>query len=124
MDWLNIIETILIILAGGIIFYVKNYSKIPEKALEAFNAAEKAYETWTESCGTQKMDYAVNYIFDLIPKALQKIITKDIIRTILQSLYDETKLLIKKKAEIASNAIEDKIEEVTEEIKNKDNEIK
>lgn len=87
INWLQIITTILLIVAGYFITYFKKRVEIIEQAKAAINAAEQAYEDVSKA-GGKKMEFCVDYLYTLVPVALKPFITRDLIQKWVQMAFD------------------------------------
>jgi len=83
----NIIFGIAVLIFGGFCYYIRLNTNLKTAAEKAIVAAENAYIDATKA-GGQKFQYAVNLVYDSLPKSLQLIITKDLIATIIQSTFN------------------------------------
>ena len=101
-QFLNILETIGIIIIGGLGIYFKQSAKAKKKAEEVqsciteivgnvviyIRQAEQDYKDATEA-GGKKFEQVVNQLYDLVPDALHSIISKDMIENIVQDTFNE-----------------------------------
>lgn len=95
-NWLPLTIVVLVILAFiGWVIYLCKKKGLRETALEAILVAEKEFSSGE---GKEKMEFAVNYVFDLLPVYLKALFPKDLVCSILekfiQKLFDEVKKLL------------------------------
>lgn len=95
-NWLPLTIIILVVLAFiAWIVYLCKKRGLRETALEAILVAEKEFKSGE---GKQKMEFAVNYVFELLPVYLKVLFPKDTICSILekfiQKIFDEVKKLL------------------------------
>ena len=90
IDWLQIITTILLVVAGFFISYIKTKTSLMDKAQHAINHAEKQYESYTKA-GAQKFEYVVDFLYSTIPAPLKMFITRETVAQITQSVFDSMK---------------------------------
>lgn len=105
---LEILKTVVTLLLGGLALYFKFSTKAQTKAKQIQEAiadvtakavifikdAEEKYKD-TTNMGGVKFNEVVNKLHDLIPDALKKIITRDMIAEIVQSTFDEIENYVK-----------------------------
>lgn len=84
---LNIIASIGVLIFGGFCYYIRFNTNLRKAAEKAIVAAEKVYKD-SAKAGGQKFEYAVNFVYDALPKTLQLIITKDMIAAIIQNTFN------------------------------------
>lgn len=96
MDWLSLIIVIITVLVIiGIVIYLCKKKGLREIALQAILVAEEHYSSTT---GQERLDLAINYVYNrlpskfisFIPESLAKIILKNFI----QKVFDEVKLAL------------------------------
>ena len=101
-DVLSTIQSIVMLVCGGLVVYFKFSTKAQTKAKEVqeliaqitaqavvyIAEAERDYKDTTQS-GGKKFEQVVNKLYDLVPDALHGIITKEMISEIVQSTFDE-----------------------------------
>lgn len=87
MNIYSIITTVLWIVFGFFIYYFKTKTNLLEKAKDAINFAETEF---TESkSGGAKMEFAVKYLYDLVPEPLKIVFTEETIQGIIQVAFDK-----------------------------------
>ena len=110
MNKLDLIFMMIAAVLGGINYYLKTRNNVTGKASELIVKAEQVYLTVNKS-GILKKEYVVNQLYTYIPAIFQKIITKDVLSTIVQNLFDSmetyTKLGIDKTAASAEQKTDD-----------------
>lgn len=82
----KIISTILWIVFGFLVTYFKTRTDIIEIAKAQIANAELIYQD--AKSGEKKMQYVVDWIQSIIPAPLQLIFTEEIIRNIVQGVFD------------------------------------
>ncbi len=100
--FLEFLPTLGLIISGAAALYL-NHSRVAQKKLKeiqeviakisaeaaAFIAnAEAEYKDWT---GAEKFEEVVNQLYVIIPDPLKVIITRQMVREIVQSTFDEIK---------------------------------
>jgi hypothetical protein len=91
---MNIVEIILGIFSVLLVFlsyYISVRQTLQEKVGDAINEAEK-----TDLIGEEKMAYAVEQIYQLVPTMFKPILTKPVIEGIVQQLFDKMQDFAKK----------------------------
>jgi hypothetical protein len=91
---MNIFEIILGIFSVLLVFlsyYISVRQTLQEKVGDAINEAEK-----TDLIGEEKMAYAVEQIYQLVPTMFKPILTKPVIEGIVQQLFDKMQDFAKK----------------------------
>ena len=87
IDWLQVITTILLVIAGFLFEYFKTKTKLIDRAKDAVVYAEHTYNSYTKA-GEQKFQWAISYIAGLVPGPLKLIFTEELLGTIIQSAFD------------------------------------
>lgn len=82
----QIISTVLWIVFGFIVTYLKTKTDIIELAKEQINHAEIMYNE--AHAGEKKMDFVVKYIYKFIPAPMRFIFTEEAIQSIAQNVFD------------------------------------
>ena len=101
MEWLqqNWLPLVVLIIVA-ILFIIKLIKKclevgMREGALEAILEAEKAFQSGE---GKEKMQFAIDYVFDLLPLYVKVIVPKNMlvefVHNFIQTLFDEVKKLL------------------------------
>lgn len=95
MDYLEILKTIGLVIFGGLALYIEYNKKVQEKIAEitgkavAFiKEAEELYKDTTKA-GDAKKTWVVNKLYELVPKPLNMIITRNMIDQIVESTFEE-----------------------------------
>lgn len=91
MDWYKIITTVLIVIFGYFVSYLKTKNNLLDEAKNAVNYAEKEYED-TMNAGSEKMSWAIDYLYGLVPTIIKPLITKDVLQSIIQTVFDGMKM--------------------------------
>lgn len=86
MNIYQIVSTLLWIVFGFLVTYLKTKTDIIDLAKEEIGHAEMAYQE--AHSGERKMEYVVQYIYKLIPVPMRIIFTEDAIRSIVQNVFD------------------------------------
>lgn len=87
MNWeliLSIVSCLFTLAAIVISYYLAIRKKIEHEALNAINKAEN-----TDKIGEEKMQNAVEIVYDIIPAVAKPFISKKLIETIIQSVFDK-----------------------------------
>lgn len=87
MNWeliLSIVSCLFTLAAIVISYYLAIRKKIEQEALNAINKAED-----TDKIGEEKMQDAVEIVYDIIPAVAKPFISKKLIKTIIQSVFDK-----------------------------------
>ena len=87
MNWeliLSIVSCLFTLAAIVISYYLAIRKKIEQEALNAINKAEG-----TDKIGEEKMQDAVEIVYDIIPAVAKPFISKKLIETIIQSVFDK-----------------------------------
>jgi hypothetical protein len=94
MEIYSIILTVLAIVGYFLSYYFSVKAKIYEATESAVNEAEQDGKTSSE-----KMEFAVNQIYELVPAAFKPFITKAVIEKIVQKAFDKIEEYAKKQVE-------------------------
>lgn len=95
-NWLPLVVIIVVV----ILFIIKLIKKclevgMREAALDAILQAEKEF---TSGKGKEKMQFAIDYVFDLLPLYVKVLVPKNIliefVHKFIQTLFDEVKKLL------------------------------
>lgn len=114
MEILDIIKTIGMVLLGGLSIYLQyNKSlqkKIKEITVNAVMLIKKAEEIYKDStkAGGEKFDYVVDQLYNMVPAPFNRIITKEMITDIVQSIFDEMESYAKEQLDKATNRLDKK----------------
>lgn len=92
---LMILQIVLYVILGGLAIWFKQNAKLKTKVAEFINTAEEIYSDTTKA-GGQKFEWVVNALYDLLPTAMQVIIPRSMIETIVQNVFDQMKEFAKK----------------------------
>lgn len=95
MNWYNIIITILFIIAGFFVEYLKTKKNLLESVNDVINKAEEEYKDATKAGGL-KMQWAIDLLFSYTPAFLKPFITKEVIGNMIQSAFDRIEDYAKK----------------------------
>lgn len=94
MEVYTVIVTILAIVCYFLSYYFSVKAKIYAATEDAVNEAEK-----TDKKAGEKMEFAVNQIYALVPAAFKPFITKAVIERIVQKAFDKIEEYAKKQVE-------------------------
>lgn len=86
VDWFNIIASVGYIVLGGVVAYYKSSATLQSKAAEVIKTAE--YEFKGIQVGGQRFNWAVDYLYSIIPKPLKIFISRPMIENIVQTTFD------------------------------------
>ena len=87
MNIYTIITTILWVVFGFIVAYLKTRSDIIDAAKEKITEAEEMYQS-TAKAGGEKFKWVCDFIYGMIPAPMQLIFTKELIGSIVQNVFD------------------------------------
>lgn len=86
MSMYEIISTVLWIVFGFVVAYVKQKQKLIETAQSAINTAE---EHFTEAkSGALKHSWVVEQLFNITPGPMKLLFTKEVIGDLVQKVFD------------------------------------
>lgn len=116
---LSTLQSIIMLLCGGLALYFKFSTKAKTKAKEVqeiiaqitaqavvyIKQAEEDYKDATKA-GGKKFEQVVNKLYDLVPDALHSIITRDMISEIVQSTFDEIQEYVRLQLDSAVDKVE------------------
>lgn len=120
-DIYNVLITLVAVVVGGLSLYLKTSAKAQAKAKEVqdvmamimskvviyIRKAEEDYKDAT-NLGGQKFNDVVNELYLLVPISLRPIITRDRIKDIVQSTFDEVEKYAKLQLDNAVDKLDDK----------------
>ena len=86
MSVYEIIMTVIAVVFGFLSLYIKQKTKIYERAAEAIDMAEAAYTDVKQ--GGMKMYYAVQYVASFIPAPLRVVFTDEVVQSMIQFVFD------------------------------------
>lgn len=95
---INIILGVLSIAVTFLSYYLYIKAKITSAAVGAINEAEMEDKT-----GEEKMEFAVAQVYALVPKILKPILTKEVIKQLIQMAFDKIKAFAIKQNKESSN---------------------
>lgn len=88
---ISIVCTIIAIITG---YYIYIRKKIQEHAIDAINKAED-----TDKHGKEKLNEAVDTLYEFVPVVIRPLLSKDILRKIIQKVFDKVEEYAKKQLE-------------------------
>ena len=103
---LNILQVILYIILGGLAIWFRTNDKLKTKVSDLINEAEGMF-TDTTKAGGQRFNWVVDSLYGLFPKAIQIIIPKAMVESIVQNVFDAMKDFAKKNLDAASGKLLD-----------------
>lgn len=112
INYVEIIELVLIVGLGAISYYLKTYTNVTNKVVALIAEAEEMYKAYTKA-GEDKMAWCVEQLGKLVPAILRPVLTDVVLEAIVQNVFDSIKAYVDvKKIEIADKINEqvDKIE--------------
>lgn len=92
---LTILQIVLYVILGGLAIWFNQNAKLKSKVAELINKAEELYADTTKA-GGQKFEWVVNALYALLPAAMQVIIPRSMVETIVQNVFDQMKEFAKK----------------------------
>ena len=120
-DIYNVLVTLVAVIVGGLSLYFKTSAKAQAKAKEVqdvmamimgevvvyIRKAEEDYKD-TTNAGGKKFNEVVNKLWSLVPVSLRPIITRQMIKDIVQSTFDEVENYVKLQLDNAVDKLDDK----------------
>lgn len=88
MSVYDIIMLVVTIIFGGLSLYFKTKTTIVETAQSAIATAEATYSDAVKA-GSEKQQWVVNRIMDIIPAPLKLIFSRETVTTIVQAAFDQ-----------------------------------
>lgn len=80
------VETVIIIMMGGIIAYYKSNAKLNGVIAALITEAEQTFDS--AKSGGKRFEWVVNKLYELIPAPLKAVITRQVIEQIVQGTFD------------------------------------
>lgn len=87
MNWepiLTIVSSVLTIIATILGYYQHIKKRLEQQALDAINRAEE-----TDKIGAEKMQDAINMVYDMIPAVARPFISEKMIEIVIQNVFDK-----------------------------------
>lgn len=120
-DIYNALITLVAVIVGGLSLYFKTSAKAQAKAKEIqdttalilakavvyIREAEENFKDETNA-GGKKFNEVVNKLYSLVPVSLRPIITRQMIKKIVQSTFDEVEKYVKLQLDEAIDKLDDK----------------
>lgn len=120
-DIYNVLVTLVAVVVGGLSLYFKTSAKAQAKAKEIqdttalilakavvyIREAEENFKDETNA-GGKKFNEVVNKLYSLVPVSLRPIITRQMIKKIVQSTFDEVEKYVKLQLDEAIDKLDDK----------------
>lgn len=88
INWYSIIVTVLLVVLGYVVSFVKKRSDLVQKAEEYINVAEENYKNYT-SAGSQKLAFVVDTLYNYTPAPLRIFITRQMISDLVQTAFNK-----------------------------------
>lgn len=85
---LHVLQFVCLLIIGGLALYFKSKSVVIDAAKDAIVQAEAAYIDTTKS-GGQKFEFAVDFIYERLPGALKRFVTRSLVESIVQNVFDQ-----------------------------------
>ena len=82
-----LLGVVAMIILGFLVSYFKTKTKVLDGVASKIAEAEEIYKDTTKA-GGKKFNYCVEYLYSLVPSAFIKILTKEVIGTIVQGTFD------------------------------------
>lgn len=86
INWADIIITIGYVVLGGFVAYYKGSAAIKGKVADTIRIAEKEFKGVQK--GGERFEWAVGYLYDLLPAPARMFISRDFIANIVQQTFD------------------------------------
>ena len=90
---MNIVLVVLTVGVGLLTWYLYVRQKIKDAAIDSINAAQADMD----KVGEEKMNEAVEAVHSIIPSPFKLIFTKEVLRQLMQPIYDKMKEFAVKK---------------------------
>ena len=127
---ISALESIAVIILGGLAIYFKTSQKAKTKAREIqetlvvilgnvvqfINEAEDQYKSYTNK-GSEKFEMVVDKLYFLVPDSIKGIIDREMIADMVQRTFDEVEDYVKMQLDDGMDKIETKEEDTREEVK-------
>lgn len=82
-----LLGVVAMVILGFLVSYFKTKTKVLDSVASKIAEAEEIYKDTTKA-GGKKFNYCVEYLYSLVPSAFTKILTKEVIGTIVQGTFD------------------------------------
>ena len=112
---LPIIKIVVVLVCGYVYTYISTKVNITSKIAAVISKAESEYKD-AQTSGSKKMEYAIDILYKYIPIWIKPILTKEVIKSLIQSGFDE----IQKYANAQLDKITEKINDTTADIDSTD----
>ena len=111
IDYLEIIKIVLIVGLGALSYYLRTYTNVNKKATALIAEAEEQYKGYTKA-GEDKINWCVTQLNKVIPKSMKLILTDEVLKSIVQNVFDNIEAYANvKKVEVADK-INEKIDKI------------
>ena len=88
---ITIVTTALAVFVSVFSYYLSIKRKVKDVALEMINTAEVLNVS-----GKEKMEFAVNAVYEVVPSVAKPFITRDFVESTIQIIFDEVKAFAEK----------------------------
>lgn len=95
IDWLHILEIVILVIAGYFVSYFKKKAELMAATEEVINTAESHYAEYTDA-GSKKMALAIDLLYERVPAMLKPFITKEMLQSWIQKAFDQIKSFVDK----------------------------
>lgn len=108
---IEIIKWVVIIGLGALSYYLKTYTNVSKKVANLIAEAEEMYKEYTKA-GEDKMAWCIAQLNTFIPKPLKIVLTDEVLRLLIQNVFDSIQDYINvKKIELADK-INEKVDKI------------
>jgi hypothetical protein len=87
MSTYDIIMTVLAIVFGGLSLYISGKKNVIDAVAGFIDEAEDIYKDSTKA-GGEKFEWVVDRIMNIIPIALKPFISRDLVKAVVQKVFD------------------------------------
>ena len=91
---LQLVLLVVTVFFGLLSYYIHIRRTLEKEALDAINDAEK-----TDKIGAEKMKQAVETVYSALPVAVKPFISKSLIETVIQGVFDKVEDYARKQSE-------------------------
>lgn len=107
--YLPIIQTVCIVIIGYIVTYLSAKINLSKKVTTVINEAELKYKN-AQNSSILKMDYAVDLLYTYVPTWLKPVLTKEVLRLLIQKTFDEVEEYVNTQLDKISAKINEKFD--------------
>lgn len=105
INWFDILATIGYVILGGFVAYYKGSEVIKGKVADTIRIAEKEFKGVQR--GGERFEWAVDYLYNLMPTPARMFINRDFIGNIVQQTFDCMTAFAKTQLDKAVEAVTD-----------------